>query len=667
MSFTKISKYAAVLAAAILAVVSRAFAGGSPENAVLITDPSDATSMYVGNYYKNARNIPDSNVLYMNSKATNYGTFASTNQSAFVGSILQRNIVDHADYVVIAPFAGFYVPYKGEPTGPGSTATCSAPARYSISSVYTLSQMSAQFVSSNTPFVANQFFGDSSNTALGFSSNQGYLNGAASTSPSASKYYISALLGHTSGQLGNSVQDLLSMIDNSVSADGTGRGAGGRFYYMNNTADVLRNLRACGSTSCSSPTLYNAAAARLQTSGFSASVLPGILPPSGTTNVLGVMTGSATQAIPGAPFTFAHGAVGDTLTSWAALFDCTGSCQTAVSAWIQQGASGSQGSVEEPCAIAGIFPTANFHYYYAQGMSLGESYLRSLQYVPTHDLLYGDPLTRPFAFIPTVTVSNPPTGIQSGLVTITPSGSSPNPGAAISSFDLLVDGVKVSSAAFGQSLSLDTSTLSDGRHDLRILGYDNAPVRNVGRWISTLDTVNFARGVTLTHAQTSGTLTQTFPFQYFAHGGAVSEVRLIQNGRVLATSSTGGALGHMVVYGQNLGAGITNVYIEVLYLDGRLARSVPVSVNVTSSGTPVGALPVAYSYSKNVPSSSTSTAFLVELPASYDAAPNTATYTLLNSPTKATILDSGVLSSGPYRIMQPNPGATGSEQLQFFR
>ena len=82
-----VSKYAAVLATATLALVPPAFAGGSAENAVLIIDPSDATSMYVGNSYKNARNIPDSNVLYMNSKAINYSTFASTNQSAFTGSI----------------------------------------------------------------------------------------------------------------------------------------------------------------------------------------------------------------------------------------------------------------------------------------------------------------------------------------------------------------------------------------------------------------------------------------------------------------------------------------------------------------------------------------------------------------------------------------------------
>jgi hypothetical protein len=544
---SKILPRTAVLAAAAgtLAVTTSAFAGGSAENAVLIIDPSDATSMYVGNYYKNARNIPDTNVLYMSSKATNYSTFTTTNQSAFTDSILQRGIADYADYAVIAPFSGFYVPYAGEPTGPGSSATCSVPKRYSISAAYTLSQVSADFISSNNPHAANQFYGDSSASALGFSSNQGYLNGAASTDPAARKYYLSALLGYTSGSFGNTVPDLLSMIDRSVDADG--RRASGTFYYMNNTTDAPRNARACGSfNGCSSPTLYDAAATRLAGLGDSASVLSGILPPNGTTNILGVMTGNATLGIPGAAFTLAHGAFGDHQTSWAALFDCTGGCQTLVSAWISQGASGSDGTVEEPCADIQIFPSANFHYYYAQGMSIGESYLRSLQAAPTHNLLYGDPLTRAFAYIPAVTVSSPPTGNHSGVITITPSATTSKPGASIANYDLLVDGAKMGSASFGTALSLDTQKLPDGRHDLRVLAYDNTSVKNVGRWIGTLDTLNYGRGATVSVSPASGNLVQSFTFTYSATGGTVSEVRLVQNGRVLAASTAAsGSLGHL--------------------------------------------------------------------------------------------------------------------------
>src|SRR5262249_55062479 len=153
-----------------------------------------------------------------------------------------------------------------------------------------------------------------------------------------------------------------------------------------------------------------------------------------------------------------------------------------------------------------------------------------------------------------------------GSITITPSGSSPYPnggGVAVTSFDLLFGGVKGSSAAPGQSLSLDTTKLSDGRHDLRGLGYDNMSARDGRGWSGTPDTLNFGHTASLSKTRTAGTLTQAFGFQYSASGGTVSEVRLIQNGRVLATSPA--ASGTLTVYGQNLGAGTSNVHIEALY------------------------------------------------------------------------------------------------------
>jgi len=44
-------------------------------------------SLYVGNHYKNARNILDTNVLYLRSAAQNYNTFISTIQAGFLGAL----------------------------------------------------------------------------------------------------------------------------------------------------------------------------------------------------------------------------------------------------------------------------------------------------------------------------------------------------------------------------------------------------------------------------------------------------------------------------------------------------------------------------------------------------------------------------------------------------
>jgi hypothetical protein len=304
------------------------------------------------------------------------------------------------------------------------------------------------------------------------------------------------------------------------------------------------------------------------------------------------------------------------------------------------------------------FPSPDFHKYYFQGMSLGEAYLRSVEAIPFQMLLYGDPLTRPFAYIPSVNLPSPPSGAQSGVITLTPTAVTSNPGAAINSLTLLVDGVNLGVANSGESFSLDTRSLDDGRHDIRVLAYDNTAVQSVGRWIGVLDTSNYGRTATVTASPSSGGLAQPFAFSYATSGGTVLEVHLIQNGRVLASSNM--AAGTLSVYGQNLGAGTSTVKVEAWYSDGRRASSVPVSVNVTQAGTPAGVVPVAYGYSKLMP---TPTAYVVELPASYDATPGTVNYTLLSSPAQATVVQSN--AGGPYLILKPNATASGSETLQF--
>jgi hypothetical protein len=65
------------------------------------------------------------------------------------------------------------------------------------------------------------------------------------------------------------------MIDRSAAVDGRTRWA---FYYMNNIADPIRNLRACGNfqQGCGGPTpIYDTAVAAITSRGGAAAVLPG--------------------------------------------------------------------------------------------------------------------------------------------------------------------------------------------------------------------------------------------------------------------------------------------------------------------------------------------------------------------------------------------------------
>ncbi|MGE3106759.1 MAG: hypothetical protein AB7G11_13140 [Phycisphaerales bacterium] len=640
---------ASTTSAALLASAS-AFAGGTPENAMLIIDPGNAQSMRIGNYYKNARNIPDSNVLYIDSAALNYPAFVATNRVAFNDALTNRGLADHLDYAVVAPLDAYYI------SAPGLVSDqCFAVTRFSIASAYTMSQIT---IAPNTPSTSGNNFFLASDTPTTFDSQQGYLGGSPSSSPSARRYYIGAMLGYL-GPSGNSITDLTTMIDRSVMSDGS-RPVTQTFYFENNLVEPCRNVRACTITncqtqSCTTPTLYNASRASILARGGLAQVQSDFLPDQ--TDCIGIMTGDDILDW-GARFNMViqPGAFCDHLTSFGAAFE-NGS-QTEISEWIARGAAGSAGTVEEPCNYNGKFPTSRFHVLYFQGMTLGECYLRTIQYIPFQNLLYGDPLSRPFDYIPVVNVADLPPGSVSGAIILTPSATTARPGASISGYDLLVDGVLTQSILFGQTFSLDTTTLNDGYHDLRVIARDNSFTRSTGRFAGSLTTANFGRAVSANASPASGNLAQSFAFNYTAIGGAVRDVRLVHNGRVLAASPA--ASGSISVFGQNLGVGASMVHLEALYQDNRIARSSPIAVTVSETGSPANPAPVTQSFTKFV---LTPTTYVVEFPAVTDSDPASLSYTLVSAPDFAAVLDPA--SSNGYRLIRPIAGASGSETITY--
>lgn len=636
---------------AALAMTSAALAGGSAENILLIINPGSAESMYLGNYYKNARNIPDRNVLYIDPSAPDYAAFtgANGNQDGFLGYLANAKLSDHIDYIVLASTGSFFV------SAPGYiTDSCWPVARFSQSSVFTMAFIKNTILPGNLPSTTtNQYFSQDPAQPRAFSSAITWLGGSPTALPNTPRYFISAQLGYT-GANGNTLNEILTMIDRDVAADNT-RPAGS-FYYMNNIADPIRNIRACGSFSgCAGPTpIYTNAVNALIARGASAQVMAGMLP-TGMQNCLGIMTGNATLPIETEVMTLLPGAFCDHLTSWAATFD-NGS-QTTVASWIRKGAAASSGEVEEPCAYPGKFPAPNMHVHYFQGLSLGEAWLRSLNYVPFQHLLYGDPMTRPFATLPSVNATVP-AGPVGGRVSFTPSASTTLSGAAIANLDLLIDGVFQSRITPGQQFSINTLPLADGWHELRILAYDNTLVKNTGRWIGTLNVNNFGRAATLGVLPPSGDMTTLFTASAGGSGGTITAARLLHNGRVVAASTSLPAA--LQVYGRNLGSGLSRVQLEVEFADGLLARSAPVNLDIAYT---VGAFsnlpPVAYSYTKRVARGSSS---VIELPAKFDDGLANTTYTIVTPPGQGTTV--GPDAKG-YRIMTTTASACGTDQFTF--
>lgn len=630
----------------LAAFAGSARAGGSAENILLIVNPASAESMYVADYYKNVRNIPDANILYMEPTASNDSSIPALysaasglngNLDGLSGFLANAAIANHIDYIVVANTGAFYTDAPGY-----ITDGCSPVGRLSQASLFTTAFMKTTILAGNVPStMQNQYFNSSPNQPPAFSSATLWLGGNATTSPSGKRYYIGAQLGYT-GANGNTLAEVLAMIDRAAAADGTH--PPGTFYFIN-TTDTIRNVR-----SPQFPAVVSDIIAR----GGSATILNGIIPDFHFDN-LGIMTGWPDPPVDGGQIGPQPGSFCDHLTSWAATFDNPN--QTKIASWIRRGAAGSAGEVEEPCNYTGKFPHAVFHSLYFQGMSMGEAWLRSVAYVPFQGLLYGDPITRPWATLPVVT-GNIPSGTVSGNVVFTPAATTTLSGAAIAGFTLFIDGVQQTTRLPGQAFTIDTVAMPDGWHELRVLAWDNTTIKNTGRWIGSFTSNNYGRAATLGLNTLSGDMTTLFAASAAGTGGTVQELRLIQNGRVLAAAPGGAA--SLQAYGRNLGSGTSRVQVEALFADGRTARSAPASLNIAYTvGTFSGLAPVAYNYTKRVARGGP---FVVELPARFDDALSGAAFTIVSPPTQGTTVGAGTRST---RIMTASPTACGQDQFTF--
>ncbi|MBK7644063.1 MAG: TIGR03790 family protein [Planctomycetes bacterium] len=620
------------IALALLAGALRA--GGTPENAILIVDPTNPESLYVANHYLDARGIPRGNVIYMAPTPASFAQWSATQAPAFLGMLENLRLADHVDYVVLPSGGPFYMASSG-----AITDQCAPVNRFAACAPYTLVHQRALLASGTDSALHNHYAG-AGDTPRAFDSNQGWQNGL--PLPTGQHYFIGTMLGYT-GANGNTLAEVLAMIDRSAAVDGTH--PVGTFYFEH-TSDVAR--------SGPRDPVYPAAVSSITSHGGAAQLQFADLP-LGALDCLGIMTGLAQPDILNANLAILPGAFCDHLTSYAATYDSTS--QTKMSQWIGKGASGTSGAVEEPCNYSGKFPNARLHVWYQQGQSLGEAWLRSLDFAPMQQLFNGDALCRPFATLPVVTLAGVPATSVSGVFAPVPSASTTLAGAAIASYELLVDGRSLSTCGTGGHFTVDTTSLADGWHELRALAYDNTTNKNVGRWIGSFQSDNFGRSAALAPNASSGDLATMFSLGASAAGGTLAQLRLLQGSRVVAAASSNGVLD---VFGQNLGAGSVQVQLEAEFSDGKLARSAPLALDIAyAPGAPANAAPQAFSFTRHLRSDQ---AFVLELPASFDSASASVSWSVTAPPSQSAILGGG--TSG-FVVLQPNPGAGGSDTLQY--
>ncbi|MDA8127188.1 MAG: TIGR03790 family protein [Betaproteobacteria bacterium] len=177
-----------------------------------------------------------------------------------------------------------------------------------------------------------------------------------------------------------SVADAKKLIDRGVAADGSDPSG---TAYLVSTSDKNRNVRAAG---------YPAVRALMQPVFSTEIVEANAL--ENKSDVMFYFTG-----LPRVPMLdsnrFLPGAIADHLTSLGGVLSWGG--QMTSLAWVGAGATGSYGTVVEPCNFAAKFPVPGVVMaHYLQGESLIEAYWKSVQ-MPGQGLFIGEPLARPFA------------------------------------------------------------------------------------------------------------------------------------------------------------------------------------------------------------------------------------------------------------------------------
>jgi len=304
--------------------------------------------------------------------------------------------------------------------------------------------------------------------------------------------------------------------------------------------------------------------------------------------------------------TYLPGAYADHATSAAGVLHNFFTSQGPCAYWIHKGADGTSGMTTEPMADPRKFTHPNIHTHLRNGASLAEAAWESVAF--TEEIVFlGDPLMQPYATFPAVSISSPVTdGVTaSNLLTLTvraavgaiTTPTTMAPATLESNLDLAVDGhvvnigatnemIAVTRTKGGTGFILDTTTLADGWHELRVIAYNNNPVRTQGEATRTLVVNNHGQSVALSGPVSVDYAGGRAAFTATPTGiiGATN-LTLQANGRTLARLPVGGGTTNLPasLFGFQ---GTTTVYAVSWLHNGQQVWSAPWNLAVTWTPNP---------------------------------------------------------------------------------
>ena len=332
------------------------WAGGSGLNVVVVVNQNSTNSVQLGNAYCEERGVPPQNVFRITgwtggAVEWSQNDFDNYLRNPLLAMLANRGFTNQVEFVLLSmdiPYrvadSGSYnsttsTLFYGFNTNAESLGTCSLPD--SSSNSYAFSELPFSEAPPNTA---------STNSFLAMMLTASNLDSAELT------------------------------LSRSVASDST---FPTQTVYLAKTSNTLRNVRFVEFDNAIFDCRIWGDNSLVSTNTDSTS----------WTNLFGLQTGLANLSLPANAFV--SGAMGDSLTSYAGyLFENSG--QTSLLAFLSGGATGSYGTVCEPCNYTQKFPNPLDYFYQYRGFCLAEAYYQSVQN-PFQGLLVGEPLSAPFA------------------------------------------------------------------------------------------------------------------------------------------------------------------------------------------------------------------------------------------------------------------------------
>jgi len=512
------------LCAALLACSADCRGGVGPENVLLVVNPRSEASLTVANHYQALRDIPAQNVLYVDwdplQPTTDIATFREKILKPIVETVLARGTgIDCVAYSADFPWGvgleeeiRAFVRQNTElfpepPNGPekgGSKSGDDTMTRWPqpltpVGSINGLTYFYAPVLAETPPVYmnlrGNQYMRRATPEqegvpSLGFEATlrfgpHGEVWGPRRDWPhvpgvapqaveSYRRYLLSMVLGVVENEKnrGNTLEEILNYLRRSAQADA--RFPTGTIYYVRND-DIRSKTRAPA---------FPEAVEQLERLGIRGEIVFGAMPKD-KDDCQGVMMGTAQFRWPDSGSTILPGALCDHLTSLGGVMRRNGG-QTPLTEFLRYGAAAASGTVTEPFAIQEKFPFAMLHVHYARGCTAAEAFYQSV-YGPYQLLIVGDPLCRPWANVPRVTVDGLPGPIVSGERRLRASADFPHAGlpeplggGQAARFEFYLDGKMWNEHRPGGECLLNTAAWDDGWHELRVVAVEKGLIATRG-------------------------------------------------------------------------------------------------------------------------------------------------------------------------------------------